>query len=107
MLAEGMAEGIEASADAPIDAMADLSGDLLGEADGLNGLTLERKMRHTFAEPAAVTGSNLLDKLDRILAAIERGQILTIDKDLLIGGTATDYDKTLGQRRVLVARGAL
>jgi phage-related minor tail protein len=108
MLAEGMAEGIEASADAPLDAMAGLSNDLLAEADGLNGLTLERKMQHTFAEPAAATaGGGLLDKLDRILAAIERGQVLTIDKDLLIGGTATDYDKTLGQRRVLAARGAL
>jgi phage-related protein len=108
MLAEGMAEGIEASADAPLDAMAGLSNDLLAEADGLNGLTLERKMQHTFAEPAAATaGGSLLDKLDRILAAIERGQILTIDKDLLIGGTAADYDKTLGQRRVLAARGAI
>lgn len=107
MLAEGMAEGIEANADAPLDAMAGLSGDLMGEAAGLNGLTLERKLQHTFAEPAAAAGSTMLDKLDRILAAIERGQILTIDKDLLIGGTATDYDKTLGQRRVLAARGAL
>lgn len=108
MLAEGMAEGIEASADAPIDAMAGLSNDLLAEADGLNGLTLERKMQHTFAEPAAAaSGGSLLDKLDRILVAIERGQVLTIDKNLLIGGTVTDYDKTLGQRRALAARGAI
>ena len=107
MLAEGMAEGIEASADAPIDAMADLSGDLLGEAAGLNGLTLERKLQHTFAEPAAAAGSSMLDKLDRILAALERGQIITIDGKQLIGATADGYDKTLGQRRVLATRGAL
>lgn len=108
MLAEGMAAGIEENADAPLDAMADLSSDLLNEADGLNGLTMERKLKNTFEAPGvAAAGPNLLDKLDRILAAIERGQVLTIDKDLLIGGTATDYDMKLGQRRALAARGAL
>ena len=107
MLAEGMAEGIEENADAPLDAMAGLSSDLLGEADGLNGLTLKRKLQHTFVEPAAAGQASLLDKLDRILDAIERGQVLTIDKNLLIGGTANDYDMKLGQRRVLVTRGAL
>ena len=108
MLAEGMAVGIEENADAPLDAMADLSSDLLGEADGLNGLTLERKLQNTFSDPAVATsGSGMLEKLDKILAAIERGQVLTIDKKQLIGGTASDYDTTLGQRRLLAARGAL
>ena len=107
MLAEGMAEGIEANADAPLDAMAGLSSDLLGEAESLNGLTLERKLQHTFAEPAVDSGINLMDKLDRILAAIERGQILTIDGKAFIGATADGYDAKMGQRRALVARGAL
>ena len=108
MLAEGMAVGIEENADAPLDAMADLSSGLLDEADGLNGLTLERKLQNTFSDPAvAAPGSGMLEKLDKILAAIERGQVLTIDKKQLIGGTATDYDTTLGQRRLLAARGAL
>ena len=44
---------------------------------------------------------------DKILAAIERGQILTIDGDTLVGATAGKMDNTLGQRRALVARGAL
>ena len=108
MLAEGMAVGIEENADAPLDAMSDLTDDMLDQAEGLNGLTLERKLQNTFAAPAAsASGSGMLDKLDRILAAIERGQVLTIDKNLLIGGTATDYDMKLGQRRALAARGAL
>lgn len=47
------------------------------------------------------------DRLDKILAAIERGQILTIDGDTLVGATAGKMDNTLGQRRALVARGAL
>ena len=108
MLAEGMAVGIEENADAPLDAMSDLTNDMLDEAEGLNGLTLERKLHNTFAAPAAAaSGAGLLDKLDRILAAIERGQVLTIDKDLLIGGTVSDYDNKLGQRRALAARGAI
>jgi hypothetical protein len=87
--------------------MSDLSSDLLGEADGLNGLTLERKLANTFEAPAAAAGSGMLDKLDLILAALERGQIITIDGKQLIGATADGYDATLGQRRVLAARGAI
>ena len=108
MLAEGMAAGIEENADAPLDAMANLSSDLLGEAEGLNGLTLERKLNTTFANTGADSAtSGLLGKLDSILAAIERGQVIAIDSKQLIGATAAGYDSTLGQRRALVARGAL
>lgn len=49
----------------------------------------------------------LLSKLDRILDAIEKGQILTIDGNALVGATADKYDATLGQRRALAARGAV
>lgn len=46
-------------------------------------------------------------QLGKILAAIERGQILTIDGNALVGATAGKMDSTLGQRRALAARGAL
>jgi hypothetical protein len=109
MLAEGLAEGIEKNARQPLDAMAELSKDILGEADNFNGLTLARKLEHTFAAPSgpSVAESGMLDKLDRILSAIERGQILTIDGNTWVGGTVGRYDSALGQRRELVARGAL
>lgn len=108
MLAEGMAKGIEENANAPLDAMADLSSGLLDEADGLNGLTLERKLNTTFANSTANNAtSGLLAKMDSILAAIERGQVITIDGKTWVGATADGYDSTLGQRRALVARGAL
>lgn len=108
MLAEGMAEGIEENADAPVDAMAGLSRDLLGEAADLNGLTLQRKLNTTFTNTGAESSTSvLLGKLDAILAAIERGQVIAIDGRQLIGATADGYDNTLGQRRALVARGAL
>ena len=108
-LALGLAEGIEDNADAPLDAMTSLGDDLLGEADAVNGLTLERQLNHTFAgsSAAAQAQSDMLSKLDSILAAIERGQILTIDGSALVGATAGKMDSTLGQRRALAARGAL
>lgn len=107
-LPAGMAEGIDDNADAPIDSMAALSDNLLDEADSINGLTLERRLNTTFSgQPAASAASGLAEKLDRILAAIERGQVLTIDGKTLIGATADGYDNTLGQRRALAARGAL
>jgi phage-related protein len=117
MLAEGMAVGIEENADAPLDAMAGLSNDVMGEAAALsgmnlgtiNGMAVERGLqgRAATAQATAAASSSMAAKLDAILAAIERGQVLTIDKKQLVGGTATDYDNTLGQRRALVARGAL
>jgi phage-related protein len=108
MLGLGLAEGIEGSADEPIKAMADLSAGVLDEAADFNGLTLERQMQHTFANPeAAAQESGVLGTLDKILAAIERGQIIAIDGDALVGATADRIDRALGQRRILAARGAV
>ena len=109
MLDQGLAKGIEDNARAPLSAMAGLSGDLLDEAAGMNGLTLERKLQHTFAAPAvpAAAETGMLAKLDQILAAIEKGQVLTIDGKQFVGSTAAMYDNTLGQRRALATRGAL
>ena len=108
MLAEGLAVGVEKNADKPLDAIADLSQDMMAEADSLNGLTLERRLRHTFAGPEGLNGqAGMLDKLDQILTAIQRGQILTIDGKALVGATAEMTDSALGQRRALAARGAI
>jgi phage-related minor tail protein len=109
MLAVGLAEGIEDNADQPLDAMADLSNGILGEAGDLNGLTLERRLQHTFAAPETISAaeSGMLSTLDKILAAIERGQIIAIDGDKLIGATVDAMNSALGQRRVLAERGAI
>jgi phage-related protein len=109
MLPKGVAAGIEAEADAPLKAMEDLNNDLLDEAGELNGLTLERQIKSTFTRPSAAAqqGLTLTNLLDKILTAIERGQILTIDGDALVGATADRLDNKLGQRRALAARGAL
>ena len=108
MLDEGLAQGVERGASAPLDALADLSSDMLDEAAGLNGLTLERKINHTFSGGSAAGNlDGLLDKLDSILHAVERGQVIALDGNTLVGSTVARYDSTLGQRRALAARGAL
>ena len=47
------------------------------------------------------------EKLDKILEAIEHGQVLTIDSKALVGATIDKVDSALGKRRDLVARGAI
>ena len=109
MLDEGLVKGVEDYADKPLDAMTDLSQGMLDEAEGLNGVTLDRQLNHTFkAEPALSSAeSGILGKLDSILKAIENGQILAIDGDALVGATLSKVDAQLGQRRILATRGAL
>lgn len=102
MLDEGLAVGLEKYAGAPISAMQRVAGGVLDAADTVNGATLERDLQANFG-----TGAGLMDKLDRILTAIERGQIITIDGDQLVGATADRYDRRLGARRMLAARGAI
>lgn len=109
MLAEGMAVGIEDNADAPLDALTKVGDDLLSSADGFNGLTLERQINHKYSSTAAAAqvANGLNAKLDQILDAITRGQVILLDGKKLIGGTAEGYDAALGQRRALIEMGAL
>jgi phage-related protein len=109
MLDEGLGNGIADNADIPLDAMDALSDDLLSSADGINGLTLERQINHKYSSTAAAAqvANGLNAKLDQILDAITRGQVILLDGKKLIGGTAEGYDTALGQRRALIEMGAL
>lgn len=48
--------------------------------------------------------SDAMEKLDAILGAVERGQVLTLDSDKLIGGTADKYNSTFGEMQILSER---
>lgn len=109
MLDEGFAKGIEDNTKAPLDAMSDLSKGMLDEAGGVDGMAIERRINHSYSAEAAAAASQssgMLAKLDQILKAIERGQILTINGDTLVGATVDKMNDALGQRRVLAERGA-
>jgi RNase P/RNase MRP subunit p29 len=77
--------------------------------DDLGGLGFERSIqnRASTISPAVVALEGLPSKLDRILEAIEKGQILTIDGNALVGATSNRMDSALGRRRDLAARGAI
>ncbi len=45
--------------------------------------------------------------LEKILAAIEKGQVIALDGDALVGATANKMDNALGRRRALASRGAI
>ena len=109
MLDQGLAGGLLDNMGTPINAMQRVSGGVLGAAaNGVNGMALDRQLRTTAAATVAGSSSNsgLMAKLDQLLAAVERGQIITIDSDALVGATVDKYDKRLGQNRALAARGA-
>jgi phage-related minor tail protein len=107
MLDEGMAVGVTKNADEPIKAMDKLSSDMLTAASGEGDLTLERRINNTFGASAPMQDNGLKDTLNKILGAIERGQVIMLDGKTLVGSTADRYDTELGQRRVLAERGAL
>lgn len=52
---------------------------------------------------AATANSGLLDQ---ILAAIKEGQLILLDGEAVVGGTAKNMDRKLGQLRILAERGA-
>lgn len=101
MLDQGLAKGVLDNADAPAKAMQRVAGGVLDAAQDVNGVQLGQQLQSNFG------GSDLGGKLDKILAAIERGQIIAIDAGKLVDVTADAYDRRLGQRRVLAARGAV
>lgn len=65
----------------------------------------QQSARQITGQMAAATANGPV--LDRILAAIEKGQVLLLDGNTLVGATAGKMDNTLGQRQVMVGRGAL
>ena len=108
LLDEGLAVGITDNANAPVNALDKLSGDMLESTEGLNGMTLERRMTHAFnAGTAGAPTDGIATKLDQIYKAILSGQVIMLDGKTLVGSTAVQYDTQLGQRRVLAERGAL
>lgn len=110
MLNEGLAVGLLESLDAPLGAIKKVTAGVLdAAANGVNSAQLDRQIRTQSLTQAVLSGLSfdLSGKLDRILTAIERGQVLMLDSEQLVGATAAKYDAKLGQRRALAARGAI
>ena len=92
-----MAKGVLDYEGLPLAAIRRVSGNILGAAaSDLNGLTLDRQLQTTFGPPGAGSAdTGLMAKLDNIIDAIEKGKLLLLDGDRLVGATAGRYDKAL------------
>lgn len=70
----------------------------------LRNVAEQQAARTTAGQLTAATANSGM--LDQILSAIREGQVLLLDGDTLVGGTANKMDSNLGQLRVLTERGA-
>lgn len=111
---DGLEVGLDKNADGPIGAAEKQVEGILNAYDGLRAPAGQMSLRQLAgAESARQTASQTAlastnsGVLDKILAAIERGQVITIDGDTLVGATADRMDNALGSRRALSARGAI
>lgn len=107
MLDQGLAKGVLANMADPVKAMQRVAKGVISAAADEDGLSIDGKVQTATVSLGANQAANvgLMAKLDRILTAIERGQVITIDRKTLVGATAGEYDNQLGQRRALAARG--
>lgn len=112
MLDEGLAEGMLDSIAVPVSAAKKVAGNVLDATTrGVGGLSLDRQLQSGVTKNAATAATvapmSITDKLDAILAAVERGHVITIDGKRLVAATADDYDSKLGRKRLLAERGAV
>jgi len=70
----------------------------------LRNVAEQQSSRYLTDQQAAASANGPM--LEKILAAIERRQVISIDGDILVGATAGKMDSELGLRRTLAARGA-
>lgn len=113
-LGEGAEIGVENStkpllktAQKQVNALLDEYSDLGDAVDSQIPQQLQAREAQRATAAAQTAATSYSGTLGKILDAIERGQVLTIDGDQLVGATADRYDNKLGQRRALAARGAV
>ena len=78
------------------------------EANGqkvFRSIAEQQTARQTAGQQAMAVANGPM--LEKILTAIEKGQIITLDGDALVGATANKMDNALGRRRALASRGAI
>ena len=71
----------------------------------LRNVAEQQTARQTAGQMAVASSNSPM--LEKILAAIEKGQVITLDGDALVGATANKMDNALGRRRALASRGAI
>lgn len=99
---EDVAEAGKEQAAALLDAY---SSQEVNAQRAFRSLAEQQAARQTAGQMAIASSNGPM--LEKILAAIEHGQIITLDGNALVGATANKMDNALGRRRALASRGAI
>ncbi|MDE5754190.1 MAG: hypothetical protein K2H89_06600, partial [Oscillospiraceae bacterium] len=105
MLDYGVAGGVTENEDEPIRAIRQMAHNLLNEAAVIPERLPVQKQQYQVPDIQTITTNSVLsEKLDRILQAIENGQVLMLDGNKLVGATADRMNSALGKIQLLSAR---
>ena len=71
----------------------------------LRSVAEQQAARQTAGQLTAATANSGV--LEQILTAIQEGQVIALDGNILVGATADRMDRALGRRQILTSRGAI
>ncbi|MDE5753328.1 MAG: phage tail tape measure protein, partial [Oscillospiraceae bacterium] len=105
MLDYGLAGGVTENQDEPIQAIRQMAHNLLNETAVIpERLPVQQTQFQASAMQNVANINTLSEKLDNILQAIENGQVIMLDSDKLVGGTANQMNAALGKIQLLASR---
>lgn len=97
-------EDVKRSAERQVDAVMDAYREPEATGQQVFRNIADQQVARYSSEQAAVASNGPL--LERILTAIEKGQVLLLDGEAVVGGTVNRMDNRLGALQVLADRGA-
>jgi hypothetical protein len=105
MLDTGLEEGVEVYASFPFEAMHRMASDLLDETAVIpEQITMQHSYQAQEVQQPSALESTLSAQLEEILTAIKAGQVLMLDGNQLVGGTADRMNQALGQIQAISIR---
>lgn len=103
MLDAGLAEGVENNAETPAQAIRRMSNSILYETAVIPE-RLQTSQNIPDMGTSSIVNLELLGRLDSILQAIEHGQVLLLDGNVLVGQTIDRINTQLGHEQILAQR---
>ena len=108
-IAEGIGIGILENENSPLNALEKLGDDMMSSAKGINGITLNRQLEHTFSGEINTRGdigdlvSLVSEYFPKLVEASQKSIVL--DSGILVGETINKIDEKLASNYMLKARG--
>lgn len=103
MLDYGFVSGIDKNSEEPVKAIRRLAADLMDETAVIpERIEPQQPLQQTVLQPSGL--ESMSAQLNEILQAIRAGQVIMLDGNKLVGGTADKMNTALGQIQTLTAR---